>query len=371
MRIIYFSRDYTPHDHRFLAALAGKGIEVHYLRLERRGHRQEDRILPPGVIPVAWAGGQAPFDPRNYRELLSDFRKLVRQIKPDLIHAGPVQTAAWLAAQTRFHPLVTMSWGSDLLMEAESSRQMRRLTEFTLANTDVLIGDCNAVRDKAVDFGFPANQVVTFPWGVDLEKFTPGERHNDLRTRAGWQNAFVVLHLRSWEPVYGVEVFAKAFRIAAEECPELRCFMPGNGSLAPQIRQILMPVDDRVQFVGQVTQDNLPPYYHAADLYVSASHSDGSSVSLMEALACGLPALVSDIPGNREWIADTKAGWLYPDGDADILAQGLITAVENRESLAENSAAARTLAEERANWPQNVEKLMHAYQMAVEIGGQR
>ncbi|MFN2144418.1 MAG: hypothetical protein ACK2T7_03660 [Anaerolineales bacterium] len=52
MKIIYFSRDYTPHDHRFLAAMVGKGIEVHYLRLERRGHPHEDRMLPPGVITV-------------------------------------------------------------------------------------------------------------------------------------------------------------------------------------------------------------------------------------------------------------------------------------------------------------------------------
>ena len=217
---------------------------------------------------------------------------------------------------------------------------------------------------------------MTFPWGVDLERFSPGEKHNDLRVRAGWQEEFVLLHLRSWEPVYGVEVFARAFLQAAGECPELRLFMPGNGSLAPQIRKILMPVMDRVQFVGQVTQEKLPAYYQAADLYVSASHSDGSSVSLMEALASGLPALVSDIPGNREWIADSEAagskpGWLFPDGDVDALAKGLVQAVEERKSIAENGAAARQLAEERADWTKNVEKLMEAYQLAVEFGGKR
>ena len=169
---------------------------------------------------------------------MTDLRKLVKRIRPDLIHAGPVQTAAWLAAQARFHPLVTMSWGSDMLIDAESSSQMRRMTEFTLGNTDVLIDDCQAVADKAAAFGFPADRVVTFPWGVDLEKFAPGEKQNDLRVRAGWQDDFVVLHLRSWEPVYGVEVFTRAFKLAAAECPELRLFMPGNGSLAPQIRKI-------------------------------------------------------------------------------------------------------------------------------------
>ena len=130
-----------------------------------------------------------------------------------------------------------------------------------------------------------------------------------------------------------------------------------------------MPVMDRVQFVGQVNQDKLPAYYQASDLYVSASHSDGSSVSMMEALASGLPALVSDIPGNREWIDGTDAGWLFPGGDADALANGLINAVKNRKELDVNGKAARKLAEERASWPKNSEKLMDAYQLALSVGG--
>ena len=62
-------------------------------------------------------------------------------------------------------PLVTMSWGSDLLVDAESSGQMRRMTEFTLGNTDVLIGDCQAVNDKAIEFGFPGRAGCDLPLG--------------------------------------------------------------------------------------------------------------------------------------------------------------------------------------------------------------
>jgi len=371
MRVLYFSRDYTPHDHRFLAAMAERGIHAYHLRLERRGHPQEDRMLPPGVIPVHWEGGQEPYDHRNHRDLLADLRRVIKKVKPDLIHAGPLQTAAWLAAQTRFHPLVTMSWGSDLLVDAGSSPQMRRLTDFTLQNTDVLIGDCQAVRDKAVELGFPADRIVTFPWGVDLEEFSPSDQESELRARRGWQDDFVVLHLRSWEPVYGVDVFAKAFLQAARQRPQLRLFLLANGSLAPQIHKILMPVVDRVQFAGQVAYQKLPDYYHAADLYVSASHSDGTSVSLIEALASGLPALVSDIPGNREWIASTGAGWLFPDGDVDALTQALVDAVDARQSLAEIGRNARTLAEKRADWTKNADKLIHAYNLAIKIGGKR
>ena len=87
----------------------------------------------------------------------------------------------------------------------------------------------------------------------------------------------------------------------------------------------------------------------------------------MEALACGLPALASDIPGNREWLADSPAGWLFPDSDAQAVADGILTAYAQRKSLTPMRAAARALAEKRANWPENFKKLLAGYELALQL----
>lgn len=213
--------------------------------------------------------------------------------------------------------------------------------------------------------------------GVDLVQFSPGPETLDLapgsgdepRQRSGWDGNFVLLSLRSWEPVYGVDVIARGFALAARQIPELRLALLGSGSQARAIREILRRagVEAQVFFGGQVPNDRLVHFYRSADLYLSASHSDGSSVSLMEALACGLPVLVSDIPGNREWIGNEPdgAGWLFRDGDADALARGIIRAYTLRGESQARAQAARLLAEERANWNQNFLKLLEAYQMGV------
>ena len=114
-----------------------------------------------------------------------------------------------------------------------------------------------------------------------------------------------------------MDIIVRGFAQAAEQDPRLRLILLGGGSLAGQIQALLAQagLHERVHLGGRVSQDDLPRYYRAADLYLSASHSDGSSVSLLEALASGLPVLVSDIPGNREWIEPGEAGWLFPDGD--------------------------------------------------------
>ena len=367
MRVLYFSRDYTPHDHRFLAALAETEHEVFYLRLQRGPRQTEDRPVPEAIRQVRWAGGRQPFRWRAFPRLLADFRRVVRRLQPDLIHAGPLQTVALFPALLGFHPLVSMSWGSDLLRDADRSAFYRWATRTVLRRSDALVADCQTVARKAQAFGFPAWRVAVFPWGVDLAHFSPGD-DDGLRARLGWEDAFVVLHNRSWEPIYGVDVMARAFVQAARQEPRLRLMLLGGGSLAPLLHRTFQEARllDRVHFFGQVSQRDLPRYYHAADLYLSASHSDGSSVSLMEALASGLPVLVSDIPSNREWVEEDAQGWLFPDGNAPALAAKLVEAARTpTERLAAMRQAARARAEARANWPQNFQRLLDLYRRLV------
>jgi len=373
-RIIYFTRDYTPHDHRFLSKLAHIDHKVYFLQLERRGHALEDRPLPPQIEQIHWAGGHGPVSWRDGMRLLPDLQRVIRRVKPDLIQAGPLQRSAFLVALSGFKPLLSMSWGYDLLVDAKRNALWRWATRFTLKHSAVMVGDCQTIRELAVKHGMPDERIITFPWGIDLQHFTPRSSTDQADDPNGRHDTnfqpstFTLLSTRGWEPIYGAEVIARAFVLAARQRPELRLVMLGNGSQAALIRQIFLQggVSERITFPGQISQDELPRYFHMADLYVSASHSDGTSISLLEAMACGLPALVSDIPGNREWVQPAENGWLFPDGDANALAQAILSAVEGRERLGEMGCTARRIAEQRADWDRNFPVLLQAYDLALE-----
>jgi glycosyltransferase involved in cell wall biosynthesis len=377
MRILYFSRDYTPHDHRFLAALSGTEHQVDYLRLEQRGHQLEDRPLPVNIRQVPWAGGSHPVGWREGLSLLRDLRRVIREIKPDIIHAGPIQRPAFLSALAGFRPLVSMSWGYDLLQDANRGALWSWATRYTLKRSAALVGDCETVRHRAVTFGMPVERIITFPWGIDLDHFTPSGRSyawNECtneepptdypQTQAS--RPFTLLSTRSWEPIYGVEFIARAFATIARQRPEIRLIMLGNGSQASMLRQIFLSagVEQQVYFPGQVGYSALPEFYRSADLYLSASHSDGTSISLLEALGCGCPALVSDIPGNREWVTPGEQGWWFPDGDVESLTSTILKAFEQPAQLVRMGRSARFLAEQRADWRKNFPHLLEAYQLA-------
>ena len=366
MKIIYFTFDYSPHDHRFLSALSETEHEVYYVRLQRGSRQVEDRSIPTKIEQVPWAGGQDEFRWRDLPRLVMDFRRLVREIKPDLIHAGPIQTCAFIAVLSGFYPILSMSWGFDLMEDVHKNRGMERITRYTLKRSTFFTSDANVTRDKAVAYGMNPDRTMVFPWGVDLQHFTPATDHRSLNT-----DHFTLFCNRSWEPRYGVDVLAKAFVKVAGQDPNVDLLLIGGGSQAQSIRQILQRggVLERVSMPGQVTQKDLPRWYHRSDLFISPSHVDGSSVSLMEALACGIPCLVSDIPANKEWVTENENGWLFPDGDSDALAAKIQSAIARKKNLPEVGRAARCVAERRADWKKNFAQLLIAYEQTVKLGG--
>lgn len=358
MKIIYFSKNYTPHDYRFLSSLAKTEHEIFYLRLEANHRQTEDRPVPEKVRQILWAGGRHESRWRDVPRLVLDLRRVIREIQPDLIHAGPIQNCAFLVALSGFRHLLAMSWGYDLVMDADKSAWMRWVTRYTLQRSAFFACDANVTREKAVAFGMNPENTIVFPWGVDLEHF-------NLKTfKRSNARTFTLFCSRTWEPIYGVDVLARAFVKVAAQNPHVNLILLGGGSQGAHIRQILMNggVMERVHFGGQVSQRDLPRWYHMADLYISPSHVDGTSVTLLEALASGLPCLVSDIPGNREWIEEGVNGWLFRDGDAADLAEKILLAIKKRREFKRVGELARKTAEERADWRKNFGKLLKTYE---------
>jgi len=254
-----------------------------------------------------------------------------------------------------------MSWGYDLALEADRSSWMKRITAYILRRSAYFISDAQFTRDKAVAYGINPERTVVFPWGIDLKQFMPSAKKR--------RKTITLFCNRTWESIYTVDILAKAFVKVAASDPYVDLILLGGGSQGARIRQIFMTggVLDRVHFGGQVRQADLPRWYHMADIYISPSHVDGTSVSLLEALACGLPCLVSDIPGNKEWIIEGENGWLFRDGDAEDLAQKILYAIKNRRSFKKMGESGRKTVEQKADWKKNFGKLLDAYEKVSSL----
>ena len=363
MRVLYLTRGQSPHDLRFTRALSQTTHQVFVACLETPAAE----AWPVGITEVKKVEPVTGNFWETFSPRAKQVRRIIEAIKPDLIHAGPIQDVAFWVVVAKFHPLVSMSWGSDLMRQAESSLWNRWVTRYTLGYTDVLVGDCDCVGQKAARFGFPLERFKKFPWGVDLEHFTPAGSV-ELRKNLDWQEKIVLLSNRSLEALYGVDVIVQAFIQARKSNPELRLLLFGKGSQEEKLRQMLTESGHLgdVHFGGFADFEQLPDVYRSADLFISASHSDGSSVSLMEALACGLPVIVSDIPGNLEWVREDENGWLFHDGSVEELSVKMLLAAAEMKAVDRIKENNRSLAESRADWTRNFPVLLEAYDLAMQ-----
>ena len=191
--------------------MASSGNELFALHLERHSHPLEDRPLPPKVEQVHWVGGQKAARLADGPALLWDLKRVLRRLHPDVVLAGPLQTAALLVALAGYRPLVSMSWGYDLLIDADRGPAWRWATRYTLSHSAAMVGDCATICHLAISHGMPEERIVTFPWGVDLNHFNVEtfERAN--------ASTFTLLSTRGWEPIYGVDLIAQCF---CAGCPQ-------------------------------------------------------------------------------------------------------------------------------------------------------
>jgi glycosyltransferase involved in cell wall biosynthesis len=140
--------------------------------------------------------------------------------------------------------------------------------------------------------------------------------------------------------------------------------MLGGGSLQPKVNAFITQhhLEHAIRLVGRVQHDLLPAYFNEADLYVSSSYSDGTSISLLEAMACRLPVVVTDLPSNREWVTPGVNGWLVPAGDASTLSTAILEALADGDKARNMAKANLSIARNRADWNKNFNVLLEAYQ---------
>ena len=370
MRILYFTRAFAVHDAQFLRKLAASHHEVWFLPYSQDGCA--DWRLPDRVHLVRWPDPNFPAEAGldGWLASMPRLETILSDVRPDILHAGPIQPCGFMAALSDFHPLLLMSWGSDVLMEAQASDRARWIARYTLQHADMLLCDCRAVREKASEL-YPLDdaRIVELPWGVDLQAFTPVQPAEHRGPRFGWEDAFVILSTRNWEPIYGMEVLLKSFRLAFESNKRLRLVLVGSGSLSHSVRDFASDpeLQGAVHLAGAVAHEELPRYFQQADLYLSCSVVDGTSVSLLEAFASGLPVVVSDLPANREWVLPGENGWLEERDNPMAFATAVLEAAAlDPGRRAAFGRANRLVAEARADWHKNSRAVLEAYERLAD-----
>ena len=340
--MLYVSLGLGIHDRRFIESAQESGWVVTTLRCDGKNN-----VAWIGVNSNTWIGNRELISSINHNEFKSEFRRIVNTVKPNLIQIGPLSTAAAVLDENLGVPILAVSWAQDLLYDIHESDWSKQVAIFAIQMSKHLLTDCSTVHDVAISLGALDASISVVPWGVDLEKFYFSQRKPkvDIPT---------IVSLRMLERIYSVSTLLEAARDmkSLKSSEQFRIVIGGSGSQDGVLKDLAANygLSNSTDFIGSIPESNLPLELLSYSLYVSTSPIDGSSISMLQAMALGLPCIVTDIPSNREWIDHGSNGLLYESQNSRALAELLIDITNEPRKIDSLARNARATVEARANW---------------------
>ena len=257
-------------------------------------------------------------------------------------------------------PLIVTIHGSDLRMALERRGFLRKLFAYVCENA-IHVNCVSEVQKKQIEqLGIISEKVSVIPMGVD-EAFLEMRKNRKIELN---KHPFIIISNRNLLPIYNVSLLVRAIPIVLKDEPETKFLIAGDGSEKQNLEREVenLNLGASVQLLGRVAHKDMPKLLAQADIYVSTSPYDGTSVSLLEALATGVFPVVTDIPSNREWISDGDNGFLVPKENENLLARKIVEAIRDSKLLGEACKKNRRIIEQKAYWRKNIKKITELYQ---------
>ena len=256
--------------------------------------------------------------------------RLVRRIQPTILH-GYLATANILTVLLKpFFPSAKIVWGlraSNMELERYGYvDQIQSWVECKLSHfADLIVVNSHAGFDFAARKGFPQDKMVVIPNGIDTERFVPDRLLRDkLRTEWGVGPTEILIGLVArLDPMKDHPTFLRAAAFFARECPHVRfvCVGDGAASYREQLQALSreLGLAESLRWVG--FRDDIAAVYNSLDLACSSSlFGEGFSNAIAEAMACGVPCVVTDVGDSAAIVGAT--GEVVPGGDPQALANG-------------------------------------------------
>jgi len=336
---------------RLSKALQTEGIKVHVATYRHDCAWPRHEVLdgvPVTRIPLVFK--HIPYIPGSSHFGLAWY--LIRATRHfDVVHIHGlgmstivVAFICWLTRKPTLIKFTNSGERNDLRIWRSKRREyVYRLMRWSLKRMTRVVAICQAVYVELIEDGIPASRIVSIPNGIDYQLFAPPDvdQRCQRRTALGLpQDAIIVLRVGTFMKKKGVTTLLSAWEEIAAQYPNVILLSLGGTDIPRAIRDQARRSGDNVHFVLNV--DDVLPYYQAADVFVLPSLTEGLSNALLEAQACGLACVVTDVGGNTDVVEHGKNGLIVPPNNAQDLAKALTVVIENKELRESLGIQART-----------------------------
>lgn len=282
---------------------------------------------------------------------------LARDTTPDIFQAEYIPHSSLIPAYFRRQnvPLVLKFHGDDARIYPFKNRFNMTLTRTMLKHAAHVITASEEMRRLLIDIGGNPDTISAIHTGVDTEFFSLGSKEQSRKSLDLPADATVFLFVGRLHPSKGINELLEV----ARQCPDLLFRFVGSGISVPVF-------SDNCKFVGEKIPEEVRTWMYAADCLVLPTHTEAVPTSVMEAFACGIPAITTDIGGCPEIVEDGKNGLLVPVGDIKTLYDAVRWMHNNPESRADMGKQARIKVLEQYDHHMQIEQLINVHRSLIK-----
>lgn len=327
MKVLLLSDINTSHTLKWIAALQNENILVEVFSLAKPNPSIQESIKGLPVFFETFDDSyftQSETYLKKFFYLKSFFRlkKLIKTIKPDILHAHYASSYGVLGALVGYHPFIVSVWGSDVFDFPKKSFIHKVIMKYVFKKADKILSTSNIMaRETKL---YTRKEIAVTPFGVDTEKFQP------LMSEVLFCGKPIVIGtVKSLEKKYGIQFLLKSFSILKLKHPELllKLLIVGGGSEEKQLKDlsVKLKIENDTLFTGKINYEEVNHYHQQLSIAVFPSINDSESfgVAALEASSCAVPVVASKIGGLPEVVQDKVTGILVPPKDEIALAEAI------------------------------------------------
>jgi L-malate glycosyltransferase len=366
MRICFLATGRSVHTYNWIKFFAKKGHQVHLICFEEYKFERLENLTVHIIRPVLPKIKIVSYLTSSWLDpSINSFKikKLVRKINPDILHAHYLTTYGLLGYFIHFPLFVVTLWGSDILIAPKKSSFHRIMAKFILNSSKLVTCDSERVKEECQKYLADPEKVKVVLWGVDLSLF---RERQDMRLN---QKKIVILSTRGFAPLYNIDTIINSIPSVVKNYPDVKYVLKWMYERDSGLQQqaASLKVTEFIEFVFKnIDYKDFPAFHYEADIFISVPSSDSSSISLLEAMACGLPVIVSDLPANREWITDGWNGFIVPVRDPEKLAEAIIQLIENPDLMRLFGKRNAQIVRDRADREKHMSRMEGLYQQLLK-----
>lgn len=363
MRICILGNAACIHTVRWANGLVSLGNEVFVLSASPPGVHQLDSKVQLQILRYR--------PPLGYFLNIRQVRTILKNINPDILNTHYASGYGTLSRFIGFEPTLLSVWGADIF-DVPGKNPIFRNIVYKNLKAATRIGSTSEVMKREIEKLFkPAKKIFITPFGVDMEKFRPVAK-KDKR--------FITLGIvKRIAAKYGQVYLIKAVKIVIdrfiseghrEVAEKLRLLIVGDGSQRREIEQLIhnLGMDSICTLTGEIEHSKVPDYLQLIDIccYPSTLSSESFGVSVIEASACEIPVIVSNIGGLPEVVKNGKTGYLVKPKDEFDLAEKIYSLVRNPELRKKMGVQGRQFVTQNYDWQENLRRMEHYMKIVVD-----